>query len=319
MDENLTPISIVRSLRERDLFYFTPHLLGALFGLERARVYRLVAQLKRDQLIAEVEKGKYLLLGLEPERVLANPLFIASQLITPAYVSYWSALHFYGFTEQAPLTIFVATTKKKRPVEFQGMHFRFVTIQPHKFFGYVRESVGEMPVLIADPAKAIIDSFDQPRYAGGVPEIAKSLRNALPEVEIATLELYATAILKTSNCPLRKRVFALVGLGVAAKGDRGCRSGAAPRGRSTARRRSARCPVAGGAAGQVHARLAAQVEQVLQGHDGVLATLRKAASISDQARRGRRCADSGGQSRARGRWPWCSYQPQVVSLSCVPV
>lgn len=191
MDENLTPISIVRSLRERDLFYFTPHLLGALFGLERARVYRLVAQLKRDQLIAEVEKGKYLLLGLEPERVLANPLFIASQLITPAYVSYWSALHFYGFTEQAPLTIFVATTKKKRPVEFQGIHFRFVTIQPHKFFGYVRESVGEMPVLIADPAKAIIDSFDQPRYAGGVSEIAKALRNALSEVEITTLALYA--------------------------------------------------------------------------------------------------------------------------------
>lgn len=194
MSTNQTPISIVRTLREQDLFYFTPHLLGALFGLERERVYRLVAQLKRDQLIAEVEKGKYLLLGLEPARVLANPLFIASQLITPSYVSYWSALHFYGFTEQAPLTIFVATTKKKRPVEFQGMRFRFVTIQPHKFFGYTRESVGELPVLIADPAKSVIDSLDQPHYSGGVTEIAKALRSALPEVEISLLEEYANSM-----------------------------------------------------------------------------------------------------------------------------
>ena len=74
--------------------------------------YRLAARLKAEGLGEEVEKGKYLLLGLEPERVLSNPLFIASHLAAPAYVSYWSALHYYGFTEQVPLTAFVATTKK---------------------------------------------------------------------------------------------------------------------------------------------------------------------------------------------------------------
>ncbi|MFQ6100827.1 MAG: hypothetical protein ACE5OS_06280 [Anaerolineae bacterium] len=90
-----------------------------LSGLNRRQAYRLIARLKSEGLVDEVEKGKFLLLGLEPERVLSNPLFIASHLVAPAYVSYWSALHFYGFTEQVPLTTFVATTKKKRPVTFR--------------------------------------------------------------------------------------------------------------------------------------------------------------------------------------------------------
>jgi predicted transcriptional regulator of viral defense system len=191
METNLAPISIARQLRQLDLFYFTPRMLSDLFSLDLARVYRLVARLKEDGLIVEVEKGKYLLLGLEPERVLSNPLFIASHLVTPAYVSYWSALHLYGFTEQVPLTAFVATTKKKRPVSFHGFRFRFVTVQPDKFFGYRREMVGELPVLIADEAKAIVDSLDQPRYAGGIAEVAKALRAALEVVDVSTLVEYA--------------------------------------------------------------------------------------------------------------------------------
>lgn len=191
MDQNLSSISIIRQLHQYDLFYFTPRVLADLLTLELPRVYRLVARLKTEGLIVEVEKGKYLVLGFEPERVLSNPLFIASHLVTPAYVSYWSALHFYSFTEQVPFTVFVATTKKKRPVTFHGFRFRFVTIQPRKFFGYRREVMGELPTLVADEAKTIVDSLDQPRYAGGVVEVARALRAALEAVDVPTLVEYA--------------------------------------------------------------------------------------------------------------------------------
>ncbi len=191
MTELLSSIYVAQQLRQHDLFYFTPSLLADLFGLDRRQAYRLIARLKAEGLIAEIEKGKFLLLGLEPERVLSNPLFIASHLVTPAYVSYWSALHFYGFTGQVPLTTFVATTKKKRPVTFRDFRFRFVTVKPRKFFGYRREMVGDLPVLVADEAKAIVDSLDQPRYAGGIAEVAKALRAALGVVDVHTLVEYA--------------------------------------------------------------------------------------------------------------------------------
>jgi len=191
MREHLSSISIAQRLHQRDLFYFTPSLLADLFDLSRRQTYRLIARLKNERFVDEVEKGKYLLLGLEPERVLSNPLFIASHLVAPSYVSYWSALHFYGFTEQVPLTVFVATTKKKRSVTFRDFRFRFVTVKPRKFFGYRRETLGDLPVVIADEAKAIVDSLDLPRYAGGVMEVTKALRAALEEVDVSTLVEYA--------------------------------------------------------------------------------------------------------------------------------
>jgi len=182
MAEYLSPTYAAQRLHQHDLRYFTPSLLTDLLNLERRQVYRLVARLKDEGLVDEVEKGKYLLLGLEPELVLSNPLFIASHLVAPAYVSYWSALHYYGFTEQVPLTTFVATTKKKRPVNFRDFRFRFVRIRPRKFFGYRREMLGDLPIVIADEAKAIVDSLDLPHYAGGIAEVAKALRAALETV-----------------------------------------------------------------------------------------------------------------------------------------
>jgi predicted transcriptional regulator of viral defense system len=191
MTELLSSISVARQLRQNGLFYFAPPLLADLLGLTRRQAYRLIARLRTDGLVDEVEKGKYLLLGLEPERVLSNPLFIASHLVAPAYVSYWSALHYYGFTEQVPLATSVATTQKKSPVLYQHFSFTFVRVKPVKFFGYRRDRVGDLPTIVADEAKAIVDSLDLPQHAGGIGEVAKSLWAALGTVDVPTLIEYA--------------------------------------------------------------------------------------------------------------------------------
>ncbi len=191
MAEILSSIYVAQQLQRSDLFYFTPRLLADLLTLTQRQSYRLIARLRANGLVDEVERGKYLLLGLDPERVLSNPLFIASHLIAPAYVSYWSALHHYGFTEQVPLTTFVATTRKKRPVSLQGFRFHFVVVKPHKFFGYRRERIGDLPTVVADEAKAIVDSLDLLQHAGGIGEVAKALQVALETVDVPTLIDYA--------------------------------------------------------------------------------------------------------------------------------
>lgn len=191
MAEILSSIHVARQLRQNDLFYFTASLLADLLSLTQRQAYRLIARLKADGLVDEVEQGKYLLLGLEPEMVLSNPLYIASHLVVPAYVSYWTALHHYGFTEQVPLTTFVATTRKKRPVTYQGFRFYFVAVKPHKYFGYRRDKVGDLPTVVADEPKAIVDSLDLPQHAGGVGEVAKALRIALGTMDVPTLIEYA--------------------------------------------------------------------------------------------------------------------------------
>ncbi len=189
MEQLITPFSTARFLLERDLFAFETRTLAALLGLEIARASRLLARMERDGLVARLERGKYVLLGLNPEQALSNPLFLGNQFVTPSYISFWSALHFHGFTEQAPRQVFVAVTRAKRPLTWRGTTFRFVRLQPRAFFGYRRETLGGLPVTVADEAKAIVDSLSLPQYAGGVSEVAKALRNALQEGQVSATEL----------------------------------------------------------------------------------------------------------------------------------
>lgn len=203
----------IKELLEDEVYYFTAQFFADHFYLPKPKAYQTLQRLKKAGLIREVERGKYLTLGLQPAHVLSNPLFIATQIARPGYVSFWSALHWYGLTEQVPHTVFVATTRKKSMVEFEGYTFQYVHIKPFKFFGYHRERIGDLPVLVAEREKALIDALDQPRYAGGIAEIAKCLANARDELDCAKLIEYAQ---RMQNASLRSRLgflLTLVGLG----------------------------------------------------------------------------------------------------------
>lgn len=189
MTTQLTPISIARFLHERDLFAFERRTLADLLGLDDSRLSYLLQRMEEAGLIIRLERGKYLLLGLAPEQTLSNPLFIAGHLASPAYVSFWSALHFHGLTEQVPQRVFVAVTRSKRPRLFNGVTYQFVCLPPHRFFGYQRESLGGLPVVVANEAKALLDSLSLPAYAGGMAEVARALRTALKEDRVETAQL----------------------------------------------------------------------------------------------------------------------------------
>jgi predicted transcriptional regulator of viral defense system len=205
MVQQITPISATQKLLQNELFAFNSRTISALFGLDKFQTLSLLNRMEQDRLVVRIEQGKFLLLGLTPERVLSNPLYIGCNLVTPAYISFWSALHFHGFTEQAPRTTFVASTRRKNDITFQQMHFKFVTLQPLAFFGYRREMLAELPVVVADEPKSILDSLSLPQYAGGIPEVAKALQIALSQdsLEIPVLIEYAERL---QNASLRSRL-----------------------------------------------------------------------------------------------------------------
>ncbi|MCZ7372295.1 MAG: hypothetical protein O8C60_01325, partial [Candidatus Methanoperedens sp.] len=95
--ENTTKLStnyIIKSLFEQEYYYFTVRELAGLLKIPISKAYAIVARLEGRGFIKSVERGKYLLLGFEPERVLSNPFFVASRVVYPSYVSFWSALNF---------------------------------------------------------------------------------------------------------------------------------------------------------------------------------------------------------------------------------
>jgi predicted transcriptional regulator of viral defense system len=205
MAQQIAPISATQTLMQNELFAFNSRTISALFGLDKFQTSNLLDRMEKDGLVARIEQGKFLLLGLTPERVLSNPLYIGCNLVTPAYISFWSALHFHGFTEQAPLTTFVATTRRKKEITFREINYKFVTLKPEAFFGYRREMLAELPVVVADEPKSILDSLGLPQYAGGISEVAKALQIALSQgsLEMPSLLEYAERL---QNASLHSRL-----------------------------------------------------------------------------------------------------------------
>jgi len=205
MAQQITPISAAQKLTQDGLFAFNSRTISALFGLDKFQTLSLLNRMEQAGLVARIEQGKFLLLGLTPERVLSNPLYIGCNLVTPAYISFWSALHFHGFTEQAPRTTFVATTRRKKEITFREMNYKFVTLRPEALFGYRREMLAELPVVVADEPKSILDSLSLPQYAGGISEVAKALQIAVSEGSLGTPMLLEYAE-RLRNGSLRSRL-----------------------------------------------------------------------------------------------------------------
>jgi predicted transcriptional regulator of viral defense system len=100
-------------------------------------------------------------------------------LVEPYSIAYWSALNFYGLTEQIPHTVFIQTITRKfnfNPEVF-GVQYKIVKIKEPKYFGIIKEWIEETQINITDKEKTIIDCLDLPQYAGGIIEVAKALKN----------------------------------------------------------------------------------------------------------------------------------------------
>jgi predicted transcriptional regulator of viral defense system len=172
-------IEILKSMaKENQVFSFAQlyqktHIKKEILGV-------ILSRMEEKGYIERIEKGKYLIipLGSEKGKYTLHEFVIASYLVEPSAISYWSALHHYGLTEQIPGTVFVQTParKKKNILEIFGVNYQIVRVKGEKFFGIRKEWIEEMPVSITDKEKTIIDCLDKPHYAGGIIEVAKALK-----------------------------------------------------------------------------------------------------------------------------------------------
>jgi predicted transcriptional regulator of viral defense system len=161
---------------------------------ESLRVFLL--RLENRGIIERIEKGKYLIipLGAEKGKYTLHEFIIGSTLIEPYSIAYWSALNYYGLTEQIPTTVFLQTTarKKNQDIKVFGVKYQIVKIKKEKVFGIRKEWIEETQINITDKEKTIIDCLDKPQYCGGIIEVAKALKNN--KFDRKKLENYAQRI-----------------------------------------------------------------------------------------------------------------------------
>lgn len=175
---------------------FTFEEAQELIGSDNSVTKVIISRLEKKGWIERIEKGKYMIipLGAEKGKYTLNEFVIGSMLIKPYAIAYWSALHFYGLTEQIPNTVFIQTTarKKNQSIKVFGINYKIVRIKEAKFFGIRREWIEETQINITDKEKTIVDCLDKPQYCGGIIEVAKALKNGSFDKD--RLEVYANKI-----------------------------------------------------------------------------------------------------------------------------
>jgi len=171
----------------------------------------ILFRLEKAGRIERIEKGKYIIipLGNEKGKYTLHEFVIASKLIKNYSIAYWSALNYYGFTEQIPTTVFVQTTERKKKTSLQvfGVKYRFVRIKKEKMFGLTHEWIEEEKIMITDREKTIIDCLDRPDLCGGIIEAAKAIKGK--EYDVVKLAKYAGLI---GNSAVVRRLGYLCGL-----------------------------------------------------------------------------------------------------------
>ena len=171
---------IITKIKEHELVLFTPKDVQRFLHISQRYTYQILQRMKQKNIIIPVEKGKYMLL----EHWNSIDIYdIASSLITPSYIGFWSALHIHHLTDQVPQRVFVVTTKRKRVLTLQQQTITFVSVKPHWFFGYERYD----DLIVSDKEKTIIDCLHKPSYAGGIDQIYQALSSPL---DIERLILY---------------------------------------------------------------------------------------------------------------------------------
>ena len=199
MTQKLTLTYILKRLSDEDVKTFDTREFLTLFNLDESRGYHALQRLETRGLVKRIARGHYVL-GTELKEVLGQAFFLGTRLVDPSYVSFWSALNFYGWTEQAPRVVLIANTRLSGRRRVGSHTFRFVRVKANHLFGYMLVKQGNLESPIADREKAVVDSLWLPSCSGGTGEVMKALAASIGELDADALISYASRMDSRSLC-----------------------------------------------------------------------------------------------------------------------
>jgi len=206
--KTLGPVSshLITELNRSNKTVFSSDEAAKILGTNTKHIKKLLHDLLKKGWLMRIEKGKYFLTPLltkTSEPYTENQFLIASKLIYPYYIGFWSMLHYYGYTEQLANTIFIASPKRKKDISLSGVNYKFIKTTPEKMFGLTEIMFDGMSVRVSDKEKTLLDCLDHPEYCGGTTEAVKGIWNAREEIDFEKILSYAN---KMNNSAVTKRL-----------------------------------------------------------------------------------------------------------------
>lgn len=147
---SLTIMKILQSFEEKRLKFVTEAEFGRLFKIDNQNTLdKTLQRLNKNAILKRAIKGKYVLAGAD-----YDDFELANFIVQPSYVSFESALSFYGILPQFAYSITSVTTKRTKKIYF-AKEFEYTHLNRNLFWGFVKNK----NFLIATPEKALLDTL----------------------------------------------------------------------------------------------------------------------------------------------------------------
>lgn len=202
---------LLQELNSEGFFVFTVDdaiQAAARAGIGQGYARQLLQQLVKGGWLVRIKRGAYAWTGSLPGGNQVHPFVVATHLVQPSSVAYWSAMSHHGLTEQVPRIVSCCAPKKvvtpsmrrtsaresgaRHAWEIGGVRYEYTTIKPEHFFGMEEVWIDQsFRVRITDRERTILDLFAHPRMFGGMGEAIAVLTEHADGIDADRLVSYA--------------------------------------------------------------------------------------------------------------------------------
>lgn len=190
---------LLNKIDEAGLAVFGLRELVEITGWNRSRANNHLSSLRRKGIVKKIKRGNFVLSSDIPDRSFE----IATEMFSPCYISFWTALSYYGFTDQQVITVQLISSRQMKGVEDGPVKIETTTFKDKRFYGYRKEN----GFSIAEEEKALVDSLYMPEKVGGLEELSNCLSTAWESMDEKSFTQY---LLKFGNKSMVSRAGYLI-------------------------------------------------------------------------------------------------------------
>ncbi len=171
-------LQLLFELEQRKDFIFTFQDAKKILGTSDASVKNVLKRLKKKNRVIRLHRGVYLFAPMKsgPKGHWSEHAFALVPFLVKTkdyYVSFVTAMNYWGMTEQIPRTVYVVLRRQKKPLEAQSSKFIFV--KKPRLGEYEKFNVSGAEVNLASREQTIIDALLFPQYSLGIEEVTKAI------------------------------------------------------------------------------------------------------------------------------------------------
>lgn len=152
MGRKLNLLTVQNTLREKGFSIISPFEFSQIFKVSDISAQKFLERYAKKGFFEKPRKGYYVV-NTERHRLY----YIANRIYSPSYVSFDTALSYYGLIPEITYAVSSATTKPTREFNFGEVVLSYSKIKREAFSGYLPMQIDGIVVFFAEKEKALCD------------------------------------------------------------------------------------------------------------------------------------------------------------------